>query len=246
MEKVIALVLLVLVGCTTVQPEAPKSVKVVDNEEKNSYIEILEAEASEASAALISIAKTLPSPQSDIVGLTISRLSGIRPPTEEQVERYRQAGVNSGLLAKEVESAKKVKEETDTAWAIVEEVDAENKSLKEQIKLVEAQRQADIRTKTYDEIRATCLWLGSILSLIGVGLGVASMWFGKGLKVSIFVVAIGLSIVFLPLVMQDIVEAVWFKWTIGLSFGVSIAIGLWRLFHIDKEVRSKSLPDSAV
>jgi len=241
MEKALAVALLMLAGCTTVQPEVPVSVKVIDNEEKNSYIEILETEASEASAALISIAGTLPHPQSDIVGLTISRLSGIRQPTEEQVERYRQAGVNSGLLAKEVESAKKVKEETDTAWAIVEEVDAENRSLKEQVKLIEAQRQSDIRAKAYDDIRATCLWLGSILSLVGVGLGVASMWLGRGLKISIFVVTIGLSIVFLPLVMQDVVEAIWFKWTIGVSFGVSIAIGLWRLFHIDKEVRSKTL-----
>ncbi len=239
------LILLVLTGCATVQPEAPISVKVVDNEEKNSYIEILETEAAEASAALISISKTLPRPQSDIVGLTINRLSGIRQPTEEQVERYRQAGVNSGLLAIEVESAKKVKEETDTAWAIVEEVDAENKSLKEQVKLIEAQRQSDIRAKAYDDIRATCLWLGSILSLVGVGLGVASMWLGRGLKASVFVVAIGLSVIFLPLVMQDVVEAVWFKLTIGFSFGFVVAFGIWKLFHINKEMKVRALSDSA-
>jgi predicted RND superfamily exporter protein len=245
MEKVILFIALLMCGCaTTQQPITTTQTKIIDNEKKDSYIDFLENEASEGSAALISVAGSIGEPSKKIIDLTITRLSGIKKPTEEQVERYRLALNNKAELTKQVNIAKRVEEESDVAWAEVARIDEENKSLKEQVKLLEAQRQLEIRQKSYDSARNTCNILGGVLTIIGVGLSLASIWIGKGLKGGVAVVAIGAFIIFLPLIIQDVVESQWFKITIGVSFVVCLLFGIFRLFHTHKHITSLSKANS--
>ena len=225
-------------GCATTQQPTTTPTKIIDNEKKDSYIDFLENEASEGSAALVAIVGSVSEPNKKIVDLTITRLSGIKKPTEEQVQRYRLAVNNKAELTKQVNIASRVEEESETAWAEVARIDEENRSLKEQVKLLEAQRQLEIKQKSYDEARTTCNMLGGILTLVGVGLSLASIWIGRGLKGGIAVVAIGAFIIFLPLIVQDIVESEWFKITIGISFIVCLIFGAFRLFHTHKHITS--------
>ena len=238
MEKVILFIALLMCGCATTQQPTTTPTKIIDNEKKDSYIDFLENEASEGSAALVAIVGSVSEPNKKIVDLTITRLSGIKKPTEEQVQRYRLAVNNKAELTKQVNIASRVEEESETAWAEVARIDEENRSLKEQVKLLEAQRQLEIKQKSYDEARTTCNMLGGILTLVGVGLSLASIWIGRGLKGGIAVVAIGAFIIFLPLIVQDIVESEWFKITIGISFIVCLIFGAFRLFHTHKHITS--------
>jgi hypothetical protein len=246
MEKVILFMALLMCGCATTQQTTQPipAPRIIENEKKDEYIDFLENEASEGSAALISISASIGEPHKKIIDLTITRLSGIKKPNEEQVERFRLALNNKAELDKQVNIAKGVNEESDKAWAEVARIDKENESLKEQVKLLEAQRQLDIKQKSYDEARTTCNMLGGILTLIGVGLSLASIWIGRGLKGGIAVVAIGTFIIFLPLIMQDIVESEWFKITIGVSFIVCLIFGAFRLFHTHKHITSLPKGDS--
>lgn len=238
MEKVILFIALLMCGCATTQQPTTPPTKIIDNEKKDSYIDFLENEASEGSAALVAIIGSVSEPNKKIVDLTITRLSGIKKPTEEQVQRYRLAVNDKAELTKQVNIASRVEEESETAWAEVARIDEENRSLKEQVKLLEAQRQLEIKQKSYDEARTTCNMLGGILTLVGVGLSLASIWIGRGLKGGIAVVAIGAFIIFLPLIVQDIVESEWFKITIGISFIVCLIFGAFRLFHTHKHITS--------
>ncbi len=246
MEKVILLMALLMCGCATTQQttQTQPAPRIIENEKKDEYIDFLENEASEGSAALISVVGSISEPHKKIVDLTIVRLSGIKKPTEEQVQRFRLAINDKAELDKQVNIARSVNEESDKAYAEVARVDAENESLKEQVKFLEAQRQADIRQKSYDEARTTCNILGGILTLVGVGLSLASIWIGKGLKGGVVVVAIGASIIFLPLVIQDVIESEWFKITIGVSFVSCLVFGIFRLFHTHKHITSLPKGDS--
>jgi hypothetical protein len=49
----------------------------------------------------------------------------------------------------------------------------------------------------------------------------------------------GLSVGAAPLVIQDIVEAAWFKWTVGTVVVAGIAYGIYELFDTDVKVRRK-------
>ena len=239
MEKKILIASMLLVGCSTI-PEQPKQpIKIVDNEKKDQYIEYVEKEVSESAAALISISDNIAKPYGDVLSLTITRLSGIRQPEKEQIERFRLALKDTKVLKAEVKEAENVKKESDDLYALVLQVDAENDSLKQQIKLLESERQAKIREEAYAEIKKTCMMLGGIITIAGIGLAVAGSWIGRGAKQGILVFLAGMSIISAPLVIQDIVESIWFKAGVGCLFALALGYVAWMLFHTDREIKRK-------
>lgn len=249
MEKVFLIASLLVVGCSTI-PEQPKpQIKIVENEKKDEYIEYVEKEVSESAAALVAISDGVAKPHSDVLGLTITRLSGIRQPEKEQIERFRLALKDTKVLKTETKDAENVKKESEDLYAVVLQVDEENYSLKEQIKVMEAERLSKVREDAYKEIRNTCMMLGGVLTLAGVALAVAGSWLGKSAKQGILVFIAGVSIISAPLVIQDIVESVWFKVGVGCCFALALGYVLWVMFHTDKEIKKKikvASSDSAV
>lgn len=224
MEKVILLALF-LVGCSTAPtpPPAPLPPVAPLNEKKEAYINHIETEASEAAAALSAIAGKNGEPSDRVIGITINRLQSIQKPSQEQIRKWAASIGDVKKLDKEDEKTKKLEQELNEAWTAVAVADAQIESLS--------------KAEAYEDIRDACIWLGSILTLAGVALSVAGMWVGRGMKEGGFVLAVGVGIIAAPLVIQDVVEAPWFKWTIASTFIVSLGFGLWRLFHVEKKVR---------
>lgn len=224
MEKVILLALF-LVGCSTAPtpPPAPLPPVAPLNEKKEAYINHIEEEASEAAAALSAIAGKNGEPSDRVIGITINRLQSIQKPSQEQIRKWAASIGDVKKLDKEDEKTKKLEQELNEAWTAVAVADAQIESLS--------------KAEAYEDIRDACIWLGSILTLAGVALSVAGMWVGRGMKEGGFVLAVGIGIIAAPLVIQDVVEAPWFKWTIASTFVTSLGFGLWRLFHVEKKVR---------
>jgi vacuolar-type H+-ATPase subunit I/STV1 len=239
---VLAVSLLALIGCSS-KPE-PKAevkevIKIVDNPEKDKYIDRVEHEASEAAAALIAAKPGVTPPHSKLVELTTERMSGLKKPSAEQVKKYEDALKSESAMKAEKDKATKVDTETTELYNRVEKVDSENKDLKEKIRLLEEQRQAEIRQEAYEDLRDVCLLLCTILTVAGVGIALIGYWMGKGVKAGVLVALAGLSVGAAPLVIQDIVEAAWFKWTVGTVVVAGIAYGIYELFDTDVKVRRK-------
>lgn len=239
---VLAVSLLALIGCSS-KPE-PKAevkevVKIVDNPEKDRYIDRVEHEASEAAAALIAAKPGVTPPHSKLVELTTERMSGLKKPSAEQVKKYEDALKSESAMKAEKDKATKVDTETTELYNRVEKVDSENKDLKEKIRLLEEQRQAEIRQEAYEDLRDVCLLLCTILTVAGVGIALIGYWMGKGVKAGVLISLAGLTVGAAPLVIQDIVEAAWFKWTVGVVVVLGIAYGIYELFDTDVKVRRK-------
>lgn len=219
--------------------EVKEVVKIVDNPEKDKYIDRVEHEASEAAAALIVAKPGVTPPHSKLVELTTDRMSGLKKPTAEQVKKYEEALKNEAKMKAEKDKAKAVDAETTELYNRVEKVDSENKDLKEKLRLLEEQRQAEIRQEAYEDLRDVCLLLCTILVIAGVGIALIGYWMGKGVKAGILIALAGLAVGAAPLVIQDIVEAAWFKWTVGAVVVLGIAYGIYELFDTDVEVRRR-------
>lgn len=232
-----------LTGCQWFTPapkiEVKEIIKIVDNPEKDKYIDRVEHEASEAAAALIVVQPAVKGSQAKLVELTKDRMAGLKKPSAEQVQKYEKALVDEATMKAEQEKARKVDEETTKLYERVEKVDSENKDLKEKLRLLEEQRQAEIRAEAYEDLRDTCLLLCTILVVAGVGIALIGYWMGKGIKAGVLVALAGLGVGAAPLVIQDVVEAYWFKWTIGGVVLSGIAYGIYELFDTDKQVRRR-------
>jgi len=226
MEKVILLALL-LVGCSTAPAPTPQYKPLPPvapvNEKKEAYINNIETEASEASAALSAIAGKTGEPSDRVIGISIERLNSIKKPSQEQISRWAASIKDVKKLDKEAEKTKELETELNLAWTAVAVADAQVEALS--------------KAEAYEDIRDACIWLGSILTLAGVALAVAGMWIGRGVKEGAFVLATGVVIIAAPLVIQNVVESLWFKVSVATAFVTAIGFGLWRLFHVEKQVR---------
>jgi hypothetical protein len=200
-------VCLVLIGCTTQPP--PPVVKVVDNPEKDKYITRIEHEASEASAALKVAKDGVTPPHSKLVDLTIVRLDGIKPPSQKQVDAFKATLGSTKELKKAEDKAGRVDEETSALYTMIEEQDLENQSLREA-------NEAILRDKAYGELRAKCFTLGSWFLIGGAMLSVAASVVPVVPRASGFTLILMAMLCFaFPFAAQDLIEAVWFKWTFG-------------------------------
>lgn len=240
--RVLVVLLVALTGCSsTPEPKAEVKdvVKIVDNPEKDKYIDRIEHEASEAAAALTAAKPGVTPPHSKLVDLTTERMAGLKKPSQEQVKKYEDALKDEAKMKAEKDKAKAVDAETTELYNRVEKVDSENKDLKEKVKLLEEQRQAEIRQESYEDLRDVCLLLCTILVIAGVGIALIGYWMGKGVNAGVLISLAGLTVGAAPLVIQDIVEAAWFKWTVGVVVVLGIAYGIYELFDTDVKVRRK-------
>lgn len=204
-----------LIGCSTTPP--PPLIKVVDNPEREKYIAKIEHEASESSAALKVAKDGVSPPHSKLVDLTIVRLDGIKPPTSKQVEAFRATLGNTSELKKAEDKAGRVNEETSMLYDLVEERDQENMSLK-------AENEAIRKEQAFTELRARCFTLGSWFTIGGGLLLVGASVLGLPKKGGAIMLVIAALCFASPFMIQDVVNALWFKIGVGAVIVLS-AIG---------------------
>lgn len=180
-----------LVGCQTGDEQ---KVIPITNEEKDKYIQKIEAIISESASAIVAIAPTLPAGLSrEIIESQGTRLSGVAKPSVESVGRYtRMVKENdSKAVQKDKEEALKVDEETSLLWEMVLDRDKELDTAKAERDLAIEERKRELKDKILWAL--SCLgmavstggllviaftpfkWRGAIL-VAGGGLAVASAW----------------------------------------------------------------------
>ena len=180
-----------LAGCQTGDEQ---KVIPITNEEKDKYIEKIEAIISESASAIIAVASTLPAglPR-EIIESQGTRLSGVAKPSVESVGRYtRMVKENdSKAVQKDKEEALKVDEETNLLWEMVLDRDKELDTAKAERDLAIEEKKRELKDKILWAL--SCLgmavstggllviaftpfkWRGAIL-VAGGGLAVASAW----------------------------------------------------------------------
>lgn len=180
-----------LVGCQTV--DEPKAIALT-NEEKDKYIEKVEAVVSESASAIVAVVPSLPAGLArDIIESQGTRLSGVSKPSVESVGRYtRMVKENdSKAVQKDKEEALKVDDETSLLWEMVLDRDRELDEAKAERDLAIEERKRELKDKILWAL--SCLgmavstggllviaftpfkWRGAIL-VAGGGLAVASVW----------------------------------------------------------------------
>jgi hypothetical protein len=226
-------VCLALIGCSTTPP--PPVVKVVDNPEKDKYISRIEYEASEASAALKVAKDGVTPPHSKLVDLTIVRLDGIKPPTPKQVEAFKATLGSTKELKKAEDKASKVEDDTNELWTMVDLVQLENLSLKEE-------NEAIRKEQAYGELRAKCFTLGSWFAIGGGLLLVGASMFGLPKMGGIVMLFISVLCFAAPFVIQDVVNALWFKIGVGVVIGLSGIGFLIEVYGHHRHVKGRLTP----
>lgn len=112
---------IILAGCTSV---TNPPVVVSNNNEKDAYIDKVEAIVSESASALTAVSPAIPAgiPR-EIVEGQVTRLSGISKPSVEKVRDFERIIREKDQKAVDADKAKaaKVDAETDRLWAVVEE-----------------------------------------------------------------------------------------------------------------------------
>jgi len=229
---VIRLVLCILVlaqyGCATVEEVKPVTkVDVVENTDKDLYIDWLEAEIGEAAGAIKVVSQTLPegNPKA-VLTLTYNRLSGIKEPTVTEIEKYQKALKDAKTLEVESARAKETQEESNRLYAKVEATDAENKSLKRQLDLVKAQREQEAKDKaiqdTLNDITKTCKWVGAFFLLACLGMVFVSRY-----ATATICGGIGLGLIMAPIFVPTIMMNPIFQNGIMVLLLIGVVYGMW-------------------
>lgn len=216
-------------------PEAIPQVKVVDNPEKDAYIDKIEREVSEASAA-IEVARTPITGQvRKLLDLTLVRLNGIKPATPKQVKAYEQTLVDDKALQKAEKVAEKVDEETTALYGMVEQVEKENQDLKHEM---DAMR----REQAYGELRKNCFWISTVFAFVAAGLFILQSFIGKGGKAGFIMVCLSVFFGGAPFVIQDVVQAPWFPYLMVGLVVVGGSIAGYIAWHGHRDVKCRLTP----
>lgn len=153
-----------LVGCQTVEPVL---ITPLTNEEKDKYIEKVEAIISDSASALTALsARYDKGLDGELLKGQVIRLSGLSKPSVAKVEEYtRMLNQNdSKAVQRDIDEASKVDAETDALYAMVVEQDK---------KIAEANSRAEMAEKMADrELKDKILWA---LSCLGMAISTAGI-----------------------------------------------------------------------
>ena len=208
---------LFLLGCSTAPkpiptPNAPVETK---NQEKDKYIQKVEAVVSESASALTAVVPSLnKGTVRDVVESQVTRLSGVSKPSVQKTEEFKRiiAQNDTKAVDKDKKEAAKVEAETDALYTLVELKD---------IELSEANARADA------EFKQKVLWRYSTVGLAVFVTGLLALAFTPFKKSAGIVMAGGM----LAMGSAWIFESTWFTWIVAVAVGVSvigIAIGIYK------------------
>ncbi len=227
------LLLLLLCGCTTPKTQAPQPEP--PSKDKDAYVDRLEHEASEASAAIIVAKRNVEGKGKPLLDLTETRLSGIKKPTAEQVDKFDKTINNAKALEAEQAKAKKVDEETTKMAKVIAEKDKENQDLKNSITAMK-------KEESWKQVQDKFLFMSMVFGFAGAAFIVANTFIGKGLKAGVVMFLLSAVCAATPFAIRDMVEAWWFKWAFGACVVLGMAYGMYAGLHTHREVKCRLRP----
>ena len=229
-----AVSLLLLCGCNTVEPPVVPPVAEA-TKERDAYINRLEDEASEGSAALGVALTSLDGKGVGLVSLTKDRLDGIKKPSKEQMARFAKAIQDKSALDAEKAKAEAVDDETSILFDQVVERDRENKVLKDTIDKMN-------RANAFADMRSKFLTVAGIFAFVGAGMLVASTFIQRGRMGGIILILLSAVFGSLPFVIQDAIDSPLFPYIFwGLILG-GIGYGLYEAKRSHKDIKERLHP----
>lgn len=208
---------LLLVGCSTVEPAKPV---ILNNKEKDTYIEKVETIISDSASALTAVSPSVPAGVArELVDNQITRLSGVSKPSVEKVESYRRIleSKDESAVKKDKEEALKIDSETNKLWAIVEEQETAIAIANAIAENADKERQGAMKDKVLWMI--SCIGMG--ISVVGLAIAVFTPWKMRGLML--------MGAGALSIFSAWILDSQWFAWIIGTAFAIAVADGLFVL-----------------
>ena len=207
----IAGVILSMAGCAT----APEPTLVVlDNKEKDAYINKIEQVISDAGAGIQAVLEVTPRDSIAYAVLEAQgvRLGGIKPPTIPKLAEQRAIVANKDVKSAEVDkvNAQKVDEETSALWERVESLDSE-------LAIANAAKELAIEEKAR-AVKERILFMVTSVGLFIATIGVMIVAFtSKKIGGSILIVSGGLAVS-----CAWIFDSEWFHWIAGIGVGLIV------------------------
>jgi hypothetical protein len=221
---------ILLVGCAT--KPAPVPAPEPATKTRDAYVDRLEHEASEGAAAIVVAKKNVEGKGKPLLDLTETRLSGIKKPTAEQVNKFEATLANTKAMQTEQDKAKKVDEETTKLANRIAEMDKENTALRDSIKAMNKERE-------WEKISDKFLLMAMVFGFAGAAFVVANTFIGKGLKAGVVMFIMSGICAATPSVLRDVVESEWFRWAFGACVLLGMAYGMYAGLHTHKEVKCR-------
>lgn len=214
---------LFLLGCSTAPKPLPTPIAPVEtkNQEKDKYIQKVEAVVSESASALTAVVPSLnKGTVREVVEAQVTRLSGVSKPSVQKTEEFKRiiAQNDTKAVEKDKKEASKVEAETDALFALVELKD---------IELSDANARADA------EFKQKILWQFSTAGLGLFVVGVLVTAFTPFKKSGAIVMAGGS----LAMASLWIFDSQWFTYIAGGSVGIVV---LCLLFVLIKNLTSRT------
>jgi hypothetical protein len=219
-----------LVGCAT--KPAPVPAPEPATKTRDAYVDKLEHEASEGAAAIVVAKKNVEGKGKPLLDLTETRLSGIKKPTAEQVNKFEATLASTKAMQTEQDKAKKVDEETTKLANRIAEMDKENTALKDSIKAMN-------KEKEWAKISDKFLLMAMVFGFAGAAFVVANTFIGKGLRAGVVMFIMSGICAATPSVLRDVVESEWFRWAFGACVLLGMAYGMYAGLHTHKEVKCR-------
>lgn len=204
---------ILLVGCSSTEPVTPVAPVIINNKEKDTYIEKVETVISDSASALTAVAPSVSSGVArELVENQITRLSGISKPTVERTDAYRKilSTNDQSAVKKDKEEALKIDSEVNKLWTIVEEQETAIAIANEMAENAEKQHQLELKEKI--------LWKFSTAGLAMFVMGLAIVAFTPFKKNGGIFMAGGS----LAMASMWIFDSKWFTWIVGVSIGLVI------------------------
>jgi hypothetical protein len=221
---------ILLVGCAT--KPAPVPAPEPATKTRDAYVDRLEHEASEGAAAIVVAKKNVEGKGKPLLDLTETRLTGIKKPTAEQVNKFEATLANTKAMQTEQDKAKKVDEETTKLANRIAEMDKENTALRDSIKAMNKERE-------WEKISDKFLLMAMVFGFAGAAFVVANTFIGKGLKAGVVMFIMSGICAATPSVLRDVVESEWFRWAFGACVLLGMAYGMYAGLHTHKEVKCR-------
>jgi len=219
-----------LVGCAT--KPAPVPAPEPATKTRDAYVDRLEHEASEGAAAIVVAKKNVEGKGKPLLDLTETRLTGIKKPTAEQVNKFEATLASTKAMQTEQDKAKKVDEETTKLANRIAEMDKENTALKDSIKAMN-------KEKEWEKVSDKFLLMAMVFGFAGAAFVVANTFIGKGLKAGVVMFIMSGICAATPSVLRDVVESEWFRWAFGACVLLGMAYGMYAGLHTHKEVKCR-------
>ena len=238
MKTILMLLSMIMVGCATTEQPEPV---ILTNKEKDTYIEKIESIVSDSASALSVLAPSVPAGVSrELIENQVTRLSGIRKPTDERTQFYRRIleTKDESAVKKDKEEALKVDSETEKLWAVVEQQETALAIAQAIADNAEKERQGAMK----DKILWMVSCIGMAISVAGLFVIVFTPWKMRGAGL----IAGGA----LATASAWILDTQWFAWIIGTGIAIAVLDGLYILIretinrHRHRQVRDKPQDNS--